>query len=97
MFISKLQIIFACTHVICLHVEAAAEGVAFEVIVEPQAPLEQAQQQETHEHPTQRPVDPSPEQQQPEGKPRSIIYYFKLRIIICLSIVHYIFRNGLKP
>ena len=38
MFISKLQIIFACAHVICIHVDAAAEGVAFEVIVEPQAP-----------------------------------------------------------
>ena len=97
MFISKLQIIFACAHVICIHVDAAAEGVAFEVIVEPQAPLELAQQQETHEHPAQGPVEPSPEQQQPEGKPRSITYYFKLRIIICLSIVHYVFRNCLKP
>ena len=77
MFISKLQIIFAYAHVICIHVDAATEGVAFEVIVEPQAPLEQAQQQETNEHPAQGPVEPSPEQQQPEGKPRCTSYYFK--------------------
>ena len=97
MFISKLQIIFACAHVICTYVDAAAEGVAFEVIVEPQAPLEQAQEQETHELPAQGSVEPSPEQQQPDDKPRSITYYFKLRIIICLSIVHYVFRICLKP
>ena len=61
------------SHIICIRVDAAPEGVTYEVIAEPQ---EQAQQ-ETHEHPAQGPVDSSSEQQ-PEGKPRCITYYFKL-------------------
>ena len=61
------------SHVICIRVDAAAEGVAYEVIAEPK---EQAQQ-ETHEHPAQGPAEPSVEQQ-PEGKPRCTSYYLKL-------------------
>ena len=63
----------------CIRVAAAAEEVLYEVVVEPQAPLEQVQQQETHEHPVPGPVEPSPEQQRPEGKPRCTSYYLKLR------------------
>ena len=67
---------FACTHIICIRVTAVVEETVYEVIVEPQDHPEQAQQ-EIHEHPAQGPVDPSAEQQ-PEGKPRSITYYFNL-------------------
>ena len=49
----------------------------FEVVVEPQEPLEQALQEERRENPAPGPVDPSAEQQ-PEGKPRCMTYYFKL-------------------
>jgi len=49
----------------------------FEVVTEPQELLEQAQQEERREAPAQSPVHPSPEQQT-EGKPRYISYYFKL-------------------
>jgi hypothetical protein len=52
-------------------------GVVYEVIEEPQEPQEQAPQQEICEHPAQGPVHPSTEQQ-PEGKPRCMSYYFKL-------------------
>ena len=61
-----------------LIVAAAVEEVIYKVVAEPQAPLEQVKQQETHEHPAPGPVEPSPEQQQPEGKPQFMCYYFKL-------------------
>ena len=48
----------------------------YEVIVEPQEQPEQAKQ-EVHKDSAQGPVDPSSEQQ-PEGKPRCMTYYFKL-------------------
>ena len=53
---------------ICIRVAAAAEEVVFEVVTEPQEPLEQ---EEGREIPAQGPVHPSTEQQ-PEGKPRCI-------------------------
>ena len=61
----------------CIRVAAAAEEVVYEVVAEPQEPLEQAQQEERREAPAQGPVHPSAEQQ-PEGKPRCMSYYFKL-------------------
>ena len=48
----------------------------FEVIAAPQEQPDQAQE-ERRENPAQGPVEPSTEQQL-EGKPRSITYYFKL-------------------
>ena len=48
----------------------------YEVVAEPQEHQEQAQQ-ENQENAAQGPVDPSVEQQL-EGKPRSITYYFNL-------------------
>ena len=72
----------------CIRVAAAAEEVVYEVVAEPQAPQEQAQQQETHEHPAQGPVEPSSEQQQSKGKPRCITpisNYATLIIDICIS------------
>ena len=48
----------------------------YEVIAEPQEQTEQAQQ-ENQENAAQGPVDLSVEQQL-EGKPRSITYYFNL-------------------
>ena len=54
----------------------------YEVIAEPQEQPEQAQQ-ENQENAAQGPVDPSVEQQL-EGKPRSITYYFNLWNVIYL-------------
>ena len=67
------------SHVICIctRVAAAAEEVVFEVVAEPPEPLGQAQQEERREAQAQGPVHPSAEQQ-PEGKPRCMSYYFKL-------------------
>ena len=69
----------ALSHIICIciRVAAAAEEVVYEVVEEPQEPLEQAQQEERREAPAQGPVHPSAEQQL-EGKPRCMSYYFKL-------------------
>ena len=53
------------------------EEVVYEVVVESQELLGQAQQEERRENPAQDPVHPSAEQQL-EGKPRCISYYFKL-------------------
>ena len=66
----------------CMHIATAAEEVVYEAIAEPQEQLEQIQQ-EVRESPTQGLVDPSAEQQ-PEGKPRSITYYFNLCNVIYL-------------
>jgi len=60
-----------------VRVAAAAEEVVYEVVAEPQEPLEQAQQEERREAPAQGPVHPSAEQH-PEGMPRCMSYYFKL-------------------
>ena len=60
-----------------MRVAVAAEDVVYEVVAEPQEPLEQAQQEERREAPAQGPVHPSAEQQ-PESKPRCMSYYFKL-------------------
>ena len=62
---------------ICIRVAAAAEEVVFEVVAEPQESLEQALQEERRENQAQGPVDPSTEQQ-PEGKPWCMSYYFKI-------------------
>ena len=72
-----MHIIFAFTHIICIRVAAAAEEVVYEVIVESQEPQGQAPQQEIHEETAQGPANPSAEQQS-QGKPRCISYYFKL-------------------
>jgi len=61
------------SHVICIRVDTAAEGVVYEVNAEHP---EQAQQ-EDHEHSARGPVDSSSEQQ-PEGKPQCMSYYFNL-------------------
>ena len=47
----------------CIRVAAAAEEVVYEVVAEPQEPLEQAQQEERREAPAQGPVHPRTEQQ----------------------------------
>ena len=47
------------------------------MVVEPQEPLEQAQQEERRETPAKGQVHPGIEQQ-PEGKPRYMSYYFNL-------------------
>ena len=62
--------------VICIRVDAAAEGAVYEVIVGSQEQWGQVQQ-ENCEHPAQGPAEPSVEQQ-PEGKPRCTSYYLKL-------------------
>ena len=64
------------SHVICIRVDAAAEGAVYEVIAGPQEQRGQVQQ-ENCEHPAQGPAEPSVEQQ-PEGKPRCTSYYLKL-------------------
>ena len=67
----------AFTHcLICIHIEPATEEVVYEVIAELQEQTEQAPQ-EFRDDPAQGPGDTSTEQQS-EGKPRSITYYFNL-------------------
>ena len=60
----------------------------YEVIAEPQEQPEQAKQ-EVHKDSAQGPVDRSSEQQ-PEGKPRCMPYYFKFMtpIYVFLILVH---------
>ena len=65
-----------------IHIETATEEIVYEVIAEPQEQPEQAQQ-ENQENAAQGPVGPSVEQQL-EGKPRNIIYYFNLWNVIYL-------------
>ena len=67
------------SHIICIRVDAAAEGAVYEVIAEPQEQQGQVQQEERREreHPAQGSAEPSVEQQ-PEGNPRCTSYYFKL-------------------
>ena len=62
---------------ICIRVAVAAEEVVYAVVAEPPKPLEQAQQEERHEAPAQGQVHPSSEQQT-QGKPRCMSYYFNL-------------------
>ena len=64
------------SHIICIRVDAAAEGAVYEVIAGPQEQQGQVQQEERRKHPAQGPAEPSVEQQ-PEGKPRCTSYYFK--------------------
>ena len=64
------------SHVMCICVDAAAEGVVYEVIAEAKEHPEQVQQ-EVRKDPAQGPAEPNSEQQ-PEGKPRCMSYYFKL-------------------
>ena len=58
-------------------VAAAAEEAIYEVVAEPPEPLEQAQQEERREIQAQGPVDPGVEQQT-QGKPECMSYYFNL-------------------
>ena len=53
----------AFSHVICIHVAAAAEEIVYEVVAEPQEPQWQALQQEDREEPAQGPIHPRTEQQ----------------------------------
>ena len=79
----RLLVIFIkscmCSHVICIciRVAAAAEEVVYEVVAEPQEPQGPAPQQEVRGVLAQGPAHPSVEQQT-QGKPRCISYYFKL-------------------
>ena len=72
------------SNIICIRVDAAAEGAVYEVIAGPQEQQGQVQQ-ENYEHPAQGPAEPSVEQQ-PEGKPRCMPYYFKLMTPIYVFI-----------
>ena len=67
------------SHIICIctRVAAAAEEVIYEVVVELPELLEQAQQEERRENQAQGLVDPGVEQQT-QGKPRCMSYYFNL-------------------
>ena len=71
------KIVFSLTHIICIRVAAATKEVVYEVVAEPQEPQGQAPQQEIREESAQGPADPSTEQQT-QGKPRCMSYYFKL-------------------
>ena len=57
----------------CIRIDAAAEGVVYEVVAEPQEPQGQAPQQEDRGESAQGPSHPSTEQQT-QGKPRSTTY-----------------------
>ena len=65
------------SYVICIRVDATAEGIVYEVVAEPQEPQRQAPQQEDRGESAQGPTHPSVEQQA-QGKPRCTSFYFKL-------------------
>ena len=69
----------AFSHIICIctRVATAAEEIVYEVVAEPQEPQGQAPQQEVRGESAQGPSHPSTEQQT-QGKPRCMSYYFKL-------------------
>jgi len=62
---------------ICIRVAAAVEEVVYEVVAEPQESQGQAPQEEVRGESAQGPTHPSVEQQT-QGKPRCMSYYFKL-------------------
>ena len=49
------------SHIICIRIDAAAEGVIYEVVAEPQEPQGQAPQQEDRGEQVQGPSQPSTE------------------------------------
>ena len=57
----------------CIRIDAATEGVVYEVVAEPQGPQGQAPQQEGREESAQGPSPPSTEQQM-QDKPRCMSY-----------------------
>ena len=61
----------------CIRIDAAAEGIVYEVVAEPQEPQGPAPQQEVRGELAQGPAHPSVEQQT-QGKPRCTSFYFKL-------------------
>ena len=65
------------SHIICIRIDAAAEGIVYEVVAEPQEPQGQVPQQEDRGEQAQGSSHPSTEQQT-QGKPRCTLYYFKL-------------------
>ena len=75
--ISKFQIILHAFSYHRIRVAAAAEGAVYEVVAEPQEPQGPAPQQEVRGESAQGPANPSVEQQT-QGKPRCMSYYFKL-------------------
>ena len=81
----------------CIRVAAAAAEVVYEVVAEPQEPQGQApQQEERRENQAQGPIDPGTEQQS-QGKPRCMSYYFKFRHLYMYLYLCIKFRNWLKP
>ena len=75
--ISKFQIILHTFSYHCIRVATAAEGAVYEVVAEPQEPQGQAPQEEVRGESAQGTTHPSVEQQT-QGKPRCMSYYFKL-------------------
>ena len=65
------------SHIICIRIDAAAEGIMYEVVAEPQEPQGQAPQQEDRGEQSQGSSHPSTEQQT-QGKPWCTSFYFKL-------------------
>ena len=57
----------------CIRIDAAAEGIVYEVVTEPQEPQGQALQQEDRGEQAQGSSHPSVEQQT-QGKPRCMSY-----------------------
>ena len=57
----------------CIRIDAAAEGIVYEVVAEPQEPQGQAPQQEDSGESAQGPTHPTVEQQA-QGKPRCTSY-----------------------
>ena len=77
----------AFSHIICIYtrVAAAAEEVVYEVVAEPQEPQGPAPQEEVRGESAQGPTHPSVEQQT-QGKPWCMSYYFKFMTPIYISI-----------
>ena len=72
------------------------EEVVYKVVAEPQEPQGQApQQEERRENQAQGPIDSGTEQQA-QGKPRCMTYYFQF-MTPCLYYLCIRFKNWWKP
>ena len=84
---------------ICIRVAIAVEEVVYAVVAEPPEPQGPAPQQEVRGESAQGPAHPSVEQQT-QGKPRCMSYYFKLRftmLMFYLLLAHYVLGVDWNP
>ena len=83
------------SHIICIRVDAAAEGAVYEVIAGPQEQQGQVQQ-ENCEHPTKAQLSPV-SSSSPKASPSAHPIILNYDTFICLYYLCIRFRNGLEP